>query len=814
MILHDLRLSLKSLLNQRAFSASAIVCIAVGVGASSTVFAFLYPLAIRSLPYADADRLVAIWASRPAQDQLQLKLTGPELQDWSDACTSCEAMTGFNGRGIIVSDIEEPAWLLGSQVWGDFNEVVRPQPALGRIFTREEIDAQAPLVVLSHETWASSFGSDPEIVGRQVRFSGQANTIIGVMSPKFEFFTSGVKFWTPRQGSLNFPRRDSSRYFSVVARLRPGVSVEQAQAEMDVVAERLQQEHPDTESDIEARLVPLADQYYGGLRPALWALFGAAAVLMLISCANVAGLLLTRGVRRRREIATRLALGGTRWQVARQLIVESLLLAVIGGVFGLYLGELGTSTLSSFIPSTVRPPLVGAVEFGFGTSTFAIGVSILNGLIFGTAPLWQLSGLRLSESMNQGGRSQSSSAGTPLAHRALIVTQIAMAVVLTAMGGLIARSLWQLQQVDTGYQAENVLTLRTVLNRPAYRGENFPKVPQFFARSLERIEALPGVVAAGVTNHVPVRYFRMQEFLVAGRPQPSGDLPSATYHNISENYFKAMGIPLLKGRSFEPTDSLFDALPGVDAGDRFVAIVNETLAERYWPNENPIGKRIRPGRDDQVPWFSVIGVVADTKHFGLTAESTPELYTYYLQGLRELAGDFVIRTSGDPLAIVPAVREQIHAVDPTQPISLVRPLADWVNDSVWQTRLTAAVMGVFSLSALLLALLGVYGVVSYFVSLRDHEFGVRMAMGAQRSSILALVLADGLKLGATGLAVGLVFAAAGTRVIESLLFEVPTTDLWSFGGAALALSATVLVASYFPARRAVALDPLAVLRSD
>ncbi len=460
--------------------------------------------------------------------------------------------------------------------------------------------------------------------------------------------------------------------------------------------------------------------------------------------------------------------------------------------------------LVAVVPKTLEwPPLLGTISMDLRVVGFAVAASVLTGLIFGAAPCWQVRSLGLSESLKQGGREPRLGLRGNRMNRLLVVTEVAIAVLLTIGGTLMLKSFWRLQSIDSGIRADNVLTMRMVLRgeqyrtREAYRG--------FFRDSLDRIESLPGVRSAAIINYLPIDYTIRLEFSVEGRDNPPGDPPSATYHLVSESYLDAMGIRLLSGRNFTEHDNQ-DSLP--------VAIINRKLAQRYWPGDDPTGKRLRPGSNLETPWYTVVGVVDDVRHQGLGAETSPELYTYYLQNGWDAPKAFVVRTEGNPVSLARAVQREIWAIDDSQPIFNVRPMAQIVDESVWQSRLTTEVVALFGAVALILAALGVYGVVSYSVSMREHEFGVRMALGAQKESILKLVVGEGVRLGIIGALIGVAGAFALTHLLESLLYQVSATDPVVFIGVPSALAGVTVLASYLPARRATRVDPMTALRCE
>jgi putative ABC transport system permease protein len=807
-VLQDLKYGARVLWKSPGFTLIAVVALALGIGANTAIFSAVNTLILRPLPYRDSDRLVSVWEYNRPRNRHQNVINPGNFMDWRDQNSVFEGMAAFIDTRTNLTGKEEPVELPAQVATTNLFHLLGVEPIKGRSFTEEDATSDANPVVISYNLWQTRFGGDPKIIGQRITLSGKDSTIIGVMPAGFQWFIKKGSL-TGKPAELWFPvkfteevRIRKGRGWSAVARLKPGVTVEQAQSEMTAVGSRLEQQYKDFNTGWGVEIVPLREQFVGDIRPALWILLGAVGFVLLIACANVANLLLARATARQREIAIRTALGANRWRVVRQLLTESLLLSTVGGAFGLLLGWWGIEVLIAFSPRDLV--VLDKIGINFTVLFFTTGVSFLTGIVFGIAPALEATRLNTSETLKEGGKSIG---GSPRARRlssAFVISQVALSLVLLVGAGLMMKSLMRLQSVNPGFDAENVLTMRVILPTNKYKED--PQVVGFFKQAIERIEALPGVKSAGAVSFLPFTGLAAAtSFKIEGKPEPAaGQKPGGEVRVADKNYFRTMGIPVKSGRTFNDQE---------ETEARHVVVINETLAQQYFPGEDPIGKRITINLGENPGPSEIIGIVGDVKHMSLDSETRPMAYWPH----PELAYEgmtIVVRTTNDPLQMAAAVQREIQAIDPNQPVSDVRTMEQWLSESVARARFNALLLGLFSVVALVLASVGIFGVISYTVTQRTHEIGIRMALGASARDILKMVVGQGMLLAAVGIGAGLVASFLLTRAMTSLLFNVSTTDPVTFIFISLLLAAVAFLACYIPARRATRVDPMRALRYE
>jgi putative ABC transport system permease protein len=800
-LIKDIRYGARSLLKHPGFTVLAVITLALGIGANTAIFSVVNAVLLRALPYPQPDRLVVM--TEKVREGQRIGLAYPNYQDWQAQAQSFSEMAGFRSVLFNLTGVDKPARLEGRMVSWNFFHLLGVQPQLGRMFVADDDrEGAVRTALLSHALWQEKFGGDPAITGKTISLDRNSYTVIGVMPPWFEFFRRDDLF-IPLGIALS--RSDLGRGnhsdLNALARLKEGVSLAQASAEMDTIAAQLERAYPATNSGNGALTYPLLDRYASGIRRTLWVLLGAVGFVLLIACVNVANLLLVRAAERQKEIAIRLALGAGRWRIIRQLLSESVLLSLLSGLTGVLLGVWMMEGLLRIAPDGV--PRLNQTRLDPTVLLFALGISLLTGLLFGLLPAWQCARHNLHPTLKEGGRSIAG-VGRERMRKVLLVAEVGLSLVLLVGAGLMLRTVYELTQVDPGFEAENLLTMQFNLPRTAYDG---PHQQGFYSECLTRIEALPGVRAAALTLSLPIDGSNWNSvFIAADKPvPPRAQLPSSAFTPVSANYFKTMGTRLLKGRVFTESDT---------ADKPMVAVINETLARRLWPGEDPLGKRLKQGwPEDKSPWREVVGVVADVKLNGVNQNTPLQTYLPLAQEPSAFLA-LVVRTSSNPLNMAAPVEQTVHTIDKDLPVFAVRSMDQLMGSAIAQQRLTLVLLSGFALLALLLAAVGIYGVISYSVSQRTHEIGIRMALGAQPPDVLKLIVGQGMRLALIGVLIGLGTAFALTRLMTNLLYGVSATDPLTFVLIAVLLAVVALLACYLPARRATKVDPLVALRYE
>ena len=805
-LLQDLRYAVRQLRKSPGFSAVAIVTLALGIGANTAIFSVTNGVLIRNLPYKDPNQLALLWSvGRDGDTRDQLSFT--DLDDYRSQNHVFENVVAFGNWSATFTSAGDPERIPGMQVADGYFALMGAKPFLGRDFAPEEqIEGKDRVLVLTYGLWQRRFASDLHIVGKQVTLSGRPYTVVGVMPKDFPMLPATLvdgpaQFYRPVAEKHDDKER-LSRHLRAIGRLKPGVSLKQAQIDLELINRNLAKQFPDEYSTTGIRVVSLHDDIAAGLRPALLVLLAAIGFVLLIACANVSNLLLSRAIRRQREIALRSALGATRLQLVRQVLVESVLLAFSGGSCGILLAVLATKTIVA-LGSKVIPQLVG-VSIDWQVLAFTAVLSLATGLLFGTVPALRPSAVALTEALAEGARSTDT--GHDLLRKALAAGEIALALVLLTGGGLLVRTLSKLRSVDPGFRPDHLLTMDVALPAAKYP-EGSPQTRSFYRDLLRHISSLPGVENAGAVSILPLGgNFDTAGAEPEGFVHGPGETPYPERYIVTPGYFSAMKLRLVRGRFLTQADG--ESAP-------LTVLISQTAAQRWWPNQDPIGRRVKlPGFDPSPqPWRTVAGVVEDVKQAGLTASHTAQVYLPHAQYSTQSL-TLVARTESDPLTLAAEVRGQVQKLDPGQAVRNIATMDQVLYDSVASQRFSAALLGSLAGLGLLLATVGVYGVLSYGVSQKTREIGIRMALGAAKREVLALVVGQGLKLLLIGVFAGTVAASLLTRLMRSLLFEVSTHDPVTFITVVSFLAAVAIVACYIPARRAAEVDPMVALRYE
>jgi predicted permease len=802
----DIRFGLRALIKHPGFTIIAVLALSIGIGANTAIFSVVNAVLLQPMPYAEPDRLVMVWGSRPEKDMDVMPVSPADFADWKAQNTVFEQIAASRDAQYNLTGMGDPEFIVGYRFSADFFQTAGVTPILGRTFTAEEDKPGANrVVVLSQRLWLRLFNGDKEAVGKTLMLSGNLYEIIGVMPQGFHHPAGTAELWTPMAMPANIASNRQARFCRVMARLKPGVKMEQAQAEMSALAARIAEEHPDTNANQGVKLVSMRDEQVGDVRPALLLLLAAVGFLLTVACANVANLLLARAATRQKEIAIRIALGAGRLRLLKQFLTESLLLAGLGGGLGLLLAVWSTTPMLRMFPNSIENlslPKVEAIPIDWKVLLFTLAASLFTGLLFGLVPALQASKADLNLTLKESSRT--TTGGGSRLRNALVVAEIALSLMLLIGAGLLFKSFAHLQRSDFGFNPEQVLTVQVLLPQPKYSEP--AKRLQFLQQSLQRIGALPGVQMVGATNFLPLTgFWGTVSFTVEGQPQPNpGDEPEADNRLATPDYFRTMGMRLVEGREFTEQDR---------DGAQKVLLVNETLARKLWSGESPVGKRLNLGDANQPEWWEVVGVVGDVKSFGLEKETHSDIFRPFAQVTFPIMA-FTIRTATEPMSLASAVRQEIWSVDKDQPLFKVLSLEQLAAESVTLRRVSLILLGTFALLALLLAAIGIYGVMAYSVSQRTNEIGVRMALGAKPSDILRLIVGQGSLITLTGVGIGLLAAFLLSRLVANLLFGVSATDTLIFVSAPLISALIALLACYIPARRAMKVDPMEALRYE
>ncbi len=806
-ILQDIRYGVRTLIKRPGFTAVAVIALALGIGANTAIFSVVNSLLLRPLPFSEPDKLVQVWEANLTRGKSEIPASFPNFADWRDQNQVFEQVVAYTDHSFNLTGAGESERIRSALVSPAFFSTLGISPTLGRVFLPEEDQKNKVFsVVMGQRLWQRRFNSDPNIVGKAINLNGDSFTVVGVIAQNAHvpLLPADIELWAPVSHGFSFTER-RAHYLRVLARLKPEVTVQQAQSDMDSIANSLAERYPDSNMNFSVRLVPLQQQIIGNFKTALLVLLGAVVFVLLIASANVANMLMARAASRQKEIGIRMALGAGRARLVRQLLTESLLLAFAGGMVGLLLALWGIDLLVALSPSDI--PRVKEIAIDGRVLGFTLTVSILTGIIFGIVPALQASRPDLNETLKEGGRSSTGGIGRQRVRSLLVVAEIALSLVLLVGAGLLMRSFIKLQSVDPGFDSRNVLTMQLDLSGPNYKTGT--QVIAFHNLLLEKIKALPGVESASTRSFTPVASdasYAYLGFVIEGVPLDVANRSVAYYNAVSPDYFQTMRIPLLKGRQFDHHD-VRKALN--------VAIVNETAARRFFPDGDPIGKRVsfndeNPTEED---WSTIIGVVKDTKPRSLDGESVAEMYMPYDQQPESIMS-LMIRTTNKPETMASAVRSELQSLDGNQPVYSIRTLDSVLSESVATPRFRTFLLGVFAAVALILAVVGIYGVMSYSVSQRKHEIGIRMALGAQGSDVLKLVVGQGMKLALIGVVLGVAGAYGLTRLMSSLLYGVTATDPATFIVIPVILVGVALAACAVPARRATRVDPMIALRYE
>ena len=808
-LFQDLRYALRQLRRSPGFTVVAVLTLALGIGANTTIFSVMNATILKKLSFPDPDRLVLVWQTFGKGPDNYSIVSAPNYWDFERQNHVFEGIALFDsaGRGYNLStggSNAEPEQVSGLRVSANFFSVLRVQPFLGRTFLpEEEIRGKDHEVILNYGLWQRRYGADRSLLGKTIKVDGEDFTVVGVMPREFhwEFESGHRQLWVP-VGYTEGDRYRGAQSFISFARLKPGVTVRQARAEMEGIGTRLSQQYPADDANMSATVMPMGDFGLESLRRIVWALFGAVGFVLLIACVNIANLLLARGALRQKEFALRQALGAAGFRIARQLLTESLLLALLGGVCGLVLAVWGTSLLPAMFPEGgLNLPLrqLDTIPVDRWVLGFTLLASCLTGILFGLVPA--VSALRgdVSEPLKEGGRGSTAGRGSRLRH-ALVASEVALALVVLAGAGLMIQSMSRLLGVDPGFNPRNVLTMQMSLpQEDLYNGP--PGHPRFCQDLDERVSAIAGITAVGAVGHLPMEGDAGRSFAVEGQPDPGrGHRPGARYSVACPNYFKALGVPVLAGREFTHQDTV--AAPAV-------AIVNQSMAQKYWPKESPVGRRIL--EDDS--WLTVVGVVADVRNWGLDSGNQPQFFRPYTQAAWPVMS-VVVRTVAAPMSYMPAIKKALSEVEPDRPVSDIETMQNIVQDSLGSRRFPTLLLSAFALLALVLAAVGIVGVVSYSVAQRTHEVGIRMALGARAVDVLKLMVSGTMTWVAVGVGVGVAGSLGLTRLLGTLLYDVKPSSPIVLASVSLVLTCVGLVASYIPARRAAKVDPMVALRYE
>jgi putative ABC transport system permease protein len=799
-LFEDLRFGIRSLLKRPGFTLVAVITLALGIGATTAIFSVVHGLLLRPLPYRDDQRLVTLGQSNRKIGVAREGVSPANFLDWHGQAKSFAGVAAAEQWGFTLTGYGEPEAMRGWVVTKGFFEILGVNALIGRTLLPEEYEQEKPVVVISYGLWQRRFGGDPQILGRQLTLNKESMTVVGVMPAEFDYPPPNREVWGPRRARPNDSQMRGGSLFRVIARLRAGVTAEQAQQEMNGIAAQLGQQYPQTNGDVGAVVVPLREQLVGQVRLSLYILFGAVGLVLLIACANVASLLLVRAAERQREFAVRAALGASGRRLLKQLLTESVLLSLLGGLGGLLVS---TGLIKAIVAMSPGNLPMAQVRLNPIVLLFAVAVSLLTSLIFGLVPAIQASRTDLQKVFSSGGRTASGGRGRQRIRQTLVISEIALALIVLVGAGLLARSFVALLHTDPGFTPDKGLALEVQLGTLSV-----PERTLFVDQVLDKVSAVPGVQAVAVSSALPFHDNQValpSPIKLNDRPTVSGgNEPVAFMVRVSEDYFGALGIPLLHGRFFGKLDR---------ANTTPVALVNETMARRLWPAETPIGRKISFTALGQNATAEIIGVVGSVRPTGFDSEPRPEFYLHYPQSPASLVTIFV-RTPGDPPALLSSVKAKIREVNPNQAFLSVHTIAQLVDKTTAQRQFNLVWLGAFAVAALILATVGLYGLISFSTTQRTKEIGVRMALGAQPGDVLKLVMREGIRLALIGVALGFGIVVAASSLMKSLLFGISVTDPVTFASIPVLLMLVAMLACYIPARRATKVDPTVALRYE
>ena len=800
----DITYAIRNLWKRPGFTLIAVLTLAIGIGANSAIFSAVNALLLKPLPFHELDRVVAIWDKSPSRGYDHNEVTFANYLDWQAQSQSFEQLALYRWWSVNLAGIDPPERARGFLVTANYLDALGMKPIIGRNFLPEENQpGKDAVAIISHSLWLRRFGGDPNVLNKTITTNAVVRTIVGVMPEHFNY-PKGGEIYGPLAVTPQIMQNRRTHTYYVVGRLKPGISIQSAQSDIDNITARLEQQYPDQNKGWGATVYPIVADTVRTYDTVLWVVMAAVAFVLLIACANVANLMLARASGRQREIALRTALGASRWRIIRQLLTESVIVALIGGAVGILVAFWGMDALRAANPGDAASFAPGwhRISINFTVLAFTFGLSLFCGIVFGLAPALHASNPNLNVSLKEGSRQTSGRS-----HRlrsSIVVFEIAVSLVLLVGAGLAVRTFFALLKTNPGFNPDNLLTLNLVLPQAKYNEE--PKVAAFYNNLLQRMKSTPGVESVAAVNILPLGGSNVSDaYLVDGEPEPSADQENlARYRVCTPEYFQTMGIPLVKGRGFAEQDK---------AGAPSVVIVNETFARKHWPNGDALGKRIRfYGPLDKSPWIEVVGVVQDVKH-ELNTPVSPDFYFPYAQDVW-ISMVMVVKTKADPASLANVLRQQVWAIDKDQAVFDVRTMNEVRSISVAMYSSGSVMLGIFAGLALLLASIGIYGVMAFAVSQRTQEIGIRMALGARALDVLTLVVKHGMKLALLGIAIGLVGSWALTRFMKGLLFGVEPTDLLTFSLVSLCLLVAAFIACYLPARRATKVDPLEALRYE
>lgn len=804
-IVQDVRYSLRQLRKNPVFTGIAVITLALAVGATTAIFSVVQTVLLAPLPYRDADRLAMIWGRNPGRGDLQFPLSAGDFTDWKEKNQVFEDIAPSFDDEVTLTGSGDPKLVLGYAVGSNYFHILGVAPRLGRLFTEDEAKSQATVAVLSDKLWHDTFHGDPQILGKAITLDAKPYTVIGVMPPSVDF-PSRTEMWIPLE--LDSPGNYRDRFLRVVGRLKPGVSLVDAQVRMNTLERQIAAQHPDTDAGNETRIEPLRNELSGGVRVPLLALMGAVGLVLIVACVNIAGLFLARTAGRQVEVSLRVAIGASHWRLLRQFICESLLLSSLGGAVGVLLAFWCTRFLLAIFPNGVANlsiPRVEAIPINAPVLWFALGITIVTGLVFGAAPVLQLASVESNDVLKES-RGSASSLRSARARRILVAAEIALSLVLVACGGLMIESFRRVYQEDLGFRPDRILALEVFLPRNRYPETDPQKRSNFVTGVMDRMKQLPGVDSVATTNWLPLSgFWNTTDFLVEGQPLEKADQKhQADDRLVTPGYFSTMGVRLLKGRDFTEADR---------SGSEPVAIINSALALRFFGSADPLDKVLQLGDAARPERWRIVGVVGDVKAFGPEQVAHSDIYRPLSQISFPILA-FVIRTSGDPAGLLKAAESEIWAVDKDQPIFDAMPMRDLAAQSLTLRRTSTILLASFAVLALIVATVGLYGLMAYSVAQRTHEIGIRMALGARRGDVLRMVVRSGMGLVLIGEVIGFAGVLILMRVVANLLYGVSPSDPRSLAAAVAVLTLVALTASYIPARRATKVDPIVALRYE